>query len=505
MEEAGDTFASHLAEPDIETEGGSHYVLGEAVLGQGCTTAGGGGDGCASLAPVLLPALQADGSCGSGGWRLPFLRSVEPYACSVGAVPLGTACGFEYAAQRVSLLRQGLGLDSDSQASALSGAIASHPGAAAADVAVEVMLRTADSAPFSAVSAAPSSSWDGATCRDALVGLQLRLLVGDDGTITNATAYLDVRTLVTAGEQTFAAKFEYASELGRTDLRPVSGRPGYQRGLPLLVADGTPGDVSSLKLRMEATPLLRRGEDGTCDSSASGGDVLLTFGDETAASCVAAFASAAELRTWCELAPAMEELPELAALNLSWTDSDGELAWLGALGDAHPESPSDWVALQLADPIGGRVWDESRQICTNVLSSIEVQVLYAEVGAALHPAKKIVGARLTLGTRSVRGARCAAGGRGGCATRFALTVSTRFVQLTEGRSYTFVPKLPRIFPPFPEDFLYPFYGRSAADDERRLGEEPSRWREGAVWALLAVPAGGVLVAAAARSRGTLYR
>ena len=108
-----------------------------------------------------------------------------------------------------------------------------------------------------------------------------------------------------------------------------------------------------------------------------------------------------------------------------------------------------------------------------------------------------MGARLTLGTRSVRGARCAAGGRGGCATRFALTASTRFVQLTEGRSYTFVPKLPRIFPPFPEDFLYPFYGRSAADDERRLGEEPSRWREGAVWALLAVPAGGVLVAAAA--------
>ena len=110
------------------------------------------------------------------------------------------------------------------------------------------LFRTADSAPFSAVSAAPSSSWDGATCRDALVGLQLRLLVGDDGTITNATAYLDVRTLVTAAEQTFAAKFEYASELGRTDLRPVSGRPGYQRGLPLLVADGTtvpPGENSN--------------------------------------------------------------------------------------------------------------------------------------------------------------------------------------------------------------------------------------------------------------------
>jgi len=116
----------------------------------------------------------------------------------------------------------------------------------------------------------------------------------------------------------------------------------------------------------------------------------------------------------------------------------------------------------------------------------------------LLPAKKIVGARLKLGARSVRAARCPLGipPSKDCATRYALSASTRFVQLTDGQSVeAYVPPLPQIFPAFPADILYPFFRPAAGGAARALSEAEAG---PSAWFLVAVPAFVFVVGAAMR-------
>ena len=110
-----------------------------------------------------------------------------------------------------------------------------------------------------------------------------------------------------------------------------------------------------------------------------------------------------------------------------------------------------------------------------------LQVLYAEVGATNHPAKKIVGAQLLLSSQTVRVARGAFGQ--GIPTHAVVSASTSFVELP-GRAYDYVPPTPTIVPQLPSDLFYPFLidendKAIEADDaggvaarSRRLEEQP---------------------------------
>mmetsp|Transcript_70065 Transcript_70065/g.116351 ORF Transcript_70065/g.116351 Transcript_70065/m.116351 type:complete len:163 (+) Transcript_70065:3-491(+) len=100
-------------------------------------------------------------------------------------------------------------------------------------------------------------------------------------------------------------------------------------------------------------------------------------------------------------------------------------------------------------------WDSATQSCRNVLSSIEVQVLYAVVGEAREPDKKIIGSQLLLSSQTVRAARCRFDPS--CSTFAFVSASSTFVALPEdGRTYDFVPPLPGMLPRLPADLFYPF-------------------------------------------------
>lgn len=493
---AGSAFSDSLGGPRPTDVSAKLYRMGEPVLGEGCASAG-GTSGCSSLAPLLLPAVAADGTCAARGRSVPFLRELEPYKC---APPAGSSlvelCTSRYATQQVTSLNRGLG-----------PVLAAAPNLGL-QLPVELLYRYSDDGAFgSGGGSVPAAGYDvfSAVCLNALVGLQWRFVVSDEGTISSATAYVDLRTIRAPTAQTFAASFQLGSEASTAGAaRPVSGRPGYLRGLPLLVADGTPpasGETGTLKLRMQPTALLSRTPAGACDFDGTGAlPSFVTFGDEVAVSCVQTFRSVDELRSWCELSPSLADIPALRRLNLTW--GGDALAWIGEFGDAHPDAAADWTPLRLAAGTGGltRSWDASRLQCDGVISSVELQLLYLEVGAVLAPAKKVAGAQLKLGTRSVRAARCPLGQPAAtpCMTRYALTAATRFVQLMDGQSVeAFVPPMPQIFPAFPADVLYPFFRGAAAEDSSRrmLHEaEPSS----GMWAMVALPVCILVVGAAAR-------
>jgi len=120
-----------------------------------------------------------------------------------------------------------------------------------------------------------------------------------------------------------------------------------------------------------------------------------------------------------------------------------------------------------------------------------LQVLYAEVGATNHPAKKIVGAQLLLSSQTVRVARGALGQ--GIATHAVVSASTSFVELP-GRAYDYVPPTPTIVPQLPSDLFYPFLidendKAIDADDavggvaarSRRLEEKPPNVLRASSW------------------------
>mmetsp|Transcript_12103 Transcript_12103/g.34817 ORF Transcript_12103/g.34817 Transcript_12103/m.34817 type:complete len:667 (+) Transcript_12103:27-2027(+) len=490
-------FSTKLSGPRSLDTSSPMYHLGDPVLGEGCVSAD-DARGCGSLGPVLLPGVSPDGSCDTHGRSLPFLQDIQPYTCTPAeGASLVELCSSRLAAQQVTILNRGA-----------AAALATAPNLGL-QLAVSVLHRLEDGGDFVPSGAPiPQAIYDfadGGVCRNALVGLEWRFVVTDAGTISEATAYIDIRNISSPVSQRFGAKFELGSEAEvATTVRPVSGRPGYLRGLPLLVADGTPpssGETATLKLRMEPTPVLERTAGGACDFGASDAlSIPLTFGDEVAASCVESFNSVDELRQWCEQAPALSEIPVLRSLNLTW--GGDALAWIGSFGDAHPDAAADWTPLRLATDNDAiiRSWDASRLQCDNVLSSVEVQILFVEIGALLVPAKKIAGARLKLSSRSVRAARCPLGQPTGqpCHTRYAITASTRFVQLTEGQSVeAYVPPLPRIFPAFPADVLYPFFRpSSAAESSRRMLHEAEP--TSSLWTLVALPAFVLITAAAAR-------
>ena len=250
----------------------------------------------------------------------------------------------------------------------------------------------------------------------------------------------------------YAAIFEYSNEAAGT--RPTSGRPGYQRGLPLLVADG----ASSPQLRTEGLKLLPRTATGAC--SANGVPSQVLFGENMVSACTITYPTAASLKTACGgdsgVSPAVLPTALVAALNISSTI-------IGAYGDSHPSVSADWVTLVTRKDGVQWPWDESalvpswsndKQECSNYLSGMHLRVLTADVGSISNPVTKVVGAELEVNMRKVRASQCVLN-PSSCPTSVSVSASASFVSI-DSESFDFQPESPRIIPPLSYDFFYPF-------------------------------------------------
>lgn len=241
----------------------SFYTLDAPVLGDGCTSMA-NDDGCSRRAPVVLPALSFDGGC-HGTQRVPFLTGVEAFSCSLGAsgASLAELCG---TLLNASFLRH----------SAFAAAPASSAGDAT--LTLHVDNRNSTTSGFTVSADVPASKYDSAsgTCMNALLLYQLRLSVGSGGTVDSVDIYVRLDSLDAQSWPTthprFGAGFEYAG--GEPLTRQTSGRPGYQRGLPLLIADG-------IDVRKGGLALLPRTALGHCATGRTGASTVL-FGEAMA-------------------------------------------------------------------------------------------------------------------------------------------------------------------------------------------------------------------------------
>lgn len=427
-------FSTWLAPPPPDAVVASFYTLGDSVEGNGCVSASSSA-GCASRAPVILPAVGLDGGC-SGQQHLPFLTDVPSFTCKLDTpgATLADLCGTLLNASFISR-------------ASFSRTPSAEPELAA--VAYEIDL--GNSSGFAASSSPPESSVydiNTGTCSNALLLYQLKVTVGTVGTVDGVTMYLRLGTLTETtwlqASPMYGAGFEY--EDAGDQVRRTSGRPGYQRGLPILIADGT-------SVRSGGLQILPRGAMGACGSGSSGASTVV-FGESFAATCSQQM-SADDLEAYCVGAPSVDQQPLFAALNYSSTTK------VGVYGDSHPENPEDWVALKLEYPDRGGPenlrpqWNARDQKCTNVLSGINLRLLVTDIGSVTNPVTKVVGAELILTRQTINVARCALGVHQ-CNTVVSVTATATFARL-DTESFEFIPDSPQIIPPLPSDFFYPFF------------------------------------------------
>ena len=406
------------------------YAIGAPILGDGCI--GGGSAGCSKVAPVKIPASGADGAC-TGAQELPFLQDVAPFTCALDpSATLAELCATTL------------------NATFLRNANFKPAPAATSTADLTLMLYDANASAaeaYSSASEAPMSYYDSLsnTCYNALTKLELKIQSGGSGVLTGVTAYLTtdaVNAVDLAGLKVgYGAAYTYVEE---GTVRATSGRPGYIRGLPVLLAEGTSVRTGGLKL-------LPRTPTGTCASGHQGSSPVL-FGEDLAVSCVERL-TAAELEAKCTAATPIASQEAFASLNVT-----EELTKVGVYGDSHPTLTDDWVDLHLRYPNNDATrltpsWNPSTYECANMLTGIHLRVLYTEVGATANPISKIVGAELHFTARTIAAARGPLGTP--ATTALTLTATTTFARL-DAQSFDFVPEAPTIIPPLPYDFFYPF-------------------------------------------------
>ena len=398
-------------------------------------------DAGGARASVLMPAAGPDGTC-TGQQSLPYLHDIDPFSC--GVLPPSASAS----ASTMEMLC-GTTLNASYLASA---SFASSPAASAASAPFGLYVDTSNSSDVftaAAASDAPVSVFDAAKgeCLNALQLYQLRLTVSGQGTLAAADAFLSVGTVdlasLSTARMTYGAAFVYADRA--ESVRPTSGRPGYIRGKPLLVAEAT-------ALRVGGMRVLPRSPKGECASGHAGATTVL-YGEDLAVSCSKTY-TPAELEQACLYPPALADQPQIAALNIT------AATVIGIYGDSHPNTPEDWVPLTLRYPQNDArqiipSWDPSAGECTNMLSGMDFKVLTTNVGSTTTPISKVVGAELHFRSRSVRATRCARGGTCG-ATTVTVTATTTYASL-DSESYAFIPESPQLIAPLPYDFFYPFY------------------------------------------------
>lgn len=244
----------------------NYYGIGTPVYGDGClshnTTTG-----CTTRSPTLLPAPSVSGAC-TDAQEIAFLRDIEPFTCDLSA---------ERTASGTPKTLEDLCETTLNPAFLSSATFATAPDDASELVSTFEII---DVNGGGVLTEAPGASFmtgpPGArVCSNALTLYQLRLTVADTGKLSKVQAYVDIGnvTSVNGATATYAAAFEYEASDESLPVRPTSGRPGYVRGLPLLVADGA-------SLRTAGLQMLPRSPLGDCatQSTATGATTAL-FGE----------------------------------------------------------------------------------------------------------------------------------------------------------------------------------------------------------------------------------
>jgi len=317
----------------------------------------------------------------------------------------------------------------------------------------------------------PAATWNAATstCENAIVGVAYTISVSSTGIITQVDASISVANISSTGSASFSQEFNVYFQNAVlnpnvTVPRVVSGNPGYIVGLPVQAGNTvTNGTASAVEYSPTGlTMMTAGGPRGQCFlgtlpwyeslATQSGSKTPVLFGVDTSSSCSVKMTFEtfqSELVSWCQ------DYTRSPIFQL--TESV-----LGIYGNANPLKEWDWIRVSfLYDNVIAPQPSASTTspICVNMVSSMNIEILWMKSGQVNNPQPMILSARVVYGQsdwkwRSVQSSE----------QTFTFTSSVSFIEhgLTDSDTNNYKPEVPPLIPGIPSDVFYPFDIKSSA-------------------------------------------
>jgi len=330
-------------------------------------------------------------------------------------------------------------------------------------------------------------------CNNVLESMEMTIVIDGNGGIASVAAHarlMHVNVSTPAGDavgaeilvnQMYSASFVSKSVFdiaGASGVQQAdydkSGNPGYIDGKPLragLITNSS-NEVRVIQLLRQGMTLpLMAGPNGMCKVCGTGDSDKSWCSAPAIETETSAFEFSErvpvlfnqDISQGCRLKLNIKQLEEFCSGQvlhplLTYPESLRFATW----GDSDAGNAEEWLPnkdqQQMADtstnPSAAQGWDP-RGHCSNVIDSMHIQVLTAQIGNIRNPQQKIIGSRISYGSSSWLAPQERPDGY------YTIRSTVSFLQLPDGGSIEVMPPVPSILPILPDDIFYPFATGSA--------------------------------------------
>jgi tectonic-1/3 len=299
--------------------------------------------------------------------------------------------------------------------------------------------------------------------------------------ITNVYVYVWLTnvTLYTELSQKFSVSFHW-TKAGKPFHR--SGNPGYIVGKPVMTGKkltqvlGIEGEVDKEAIEVAENPeewlsIAVAKKDGRCDMEGKNGSSFrqtVTFGEDRWSSCMV-FVSPSNFTSPSACGMMHKAVIHLLAGSMmeNVTSAKEFNFYIATFGDSEVEETGDWVQVIL-ESVPSYVTSSSSQsddwmlVCKGIVTSIHIDVMFANVGSLALPQAKILGAVFRFGSPhdivfTCSSLRCANESE---EQHYDVVSSVSFIDTTKPAITQFA-EPPVYEVKLPYDFFYPFFSNSA--------------------------------------------
>jgi hypothetical protein len=248
--------------------------------------------------------------------------------------------------------------------------------------------------------------------------------------------------------------------------------PGYIDGLPVLagnlVENGATGVDTPKKAIEQMVDGLRipffSNEQGDCiadvfkqyDEENPKGE-LVNFRHELVKACSLSVTST-QLKSMCEQDPGTVTKSDVSTYGV-YLNATGIPKKIGVYGNANFSNAdtTEWLDIKINTPVGSGTFNGNKLVCNTLITSMNLEFLYANAGAYLNPQPKIVAARVSFGREDIKFIAESNPTTSQSKTmNLVLTTSVSFVHLVNEALEEYVPPAPPLLPEIPYDIFYPF-------------------------------------------------
>lgn len=313
----------------------------------------------------------------------------------------------------------------------------------------------------------PSDKSGGGGCDGVMRSMHITVMDNGVGVVTAAFADVVIYGSIASSTEAFATQIFSISfesnttvtrsfDLGNLIERPTSGNAGYEDDLPVNAGyseqEGANTSKSAIRMLTRGLHVAAPSATGGCDAESV---VEVGFGQDVKSGCSIEYDEAA-LEAACSAFANAQTLPVTLSDWWSAVVNGSVAAAIGMFGNADPLDASDWIALtteSLSTYADVTMYNAKLRQCDDIVSSINLELLYAPVGENSDPQNKIVAARVWYGTDTWRFRRT---DRSGFAQTFSFYTTVTFVEYDVSMIEDYVPSTPDLLPKLPHDLWYPF-------------------------------------------------